>query len=165
MYKERTLDILEHYPEMLLHLKGIGPEKLKKIRESWQEQRHLREIMLFLHKHGIGTARANRIYRFYGDKAIETIRANPYQLADDIRGIGFQSADELAKSLGLDPHSIHRAKAAIRFIMQEVTYKQCHCGFPEGHMLAQAEHVRQERQGGGAVAVPGGRNDHRGHLS
>ncbi len=141
LYKERTFDILENYPEMLLHLKGIGPEKLRKIRESWQEQKHVREIMLFLHQHGIGTARANRIYRTYGDEAIAIIKANPYQLADDIRGIGFQSADELAKSLGLDPHSIHRAKAALRFILQEVTYKQGHCGFPEGMVLAQAEQL------------------------
>lgn len=141
LYKERSLDILENYPEMLLHLKGIGPEKLKKIRESWQEQKHVREIMLFLHQHGIGTARANRIYRTYGDKAIEVIRANPYQLADDVRGIGFQSADEVAKILGIDPNSIHRAKAALRYIMQEVTYKQGHAGFPEGQVLAQAEQL------------------------
>ncbi len=139
LYKERTLDIIENYPEMLLHLRGIGAEKLKKIRESWREQKHVREIMLFLHQYGIGSARANRIYRIYGERAIEIVKANPYQLADDIRGIGFQSADELAKSLGLDPNSPHRARAAVRYVLQEATYKQGHCGYPEDHVLAQAE--------------------------
>ena len=138
LYKERTLDIIENYPEMLLHLRGIGAEKLKKIRESWQEQKHVREIMLFLHQHGIGSARANRIYRKYGDQAIEIIRKNPYQLADDIRGIGFQSADELAKSLGLDPASIHRARAAVRYVLQELTFKQGHAGFPESGVIERA---------------------------
>jgi exodeoxyribonuclease V alpha subunit len=141
LYKERTLDIIENYPEMLLHLKGIGAEKLKKIRESWREQKHVREIMLFLHQHGIGSARANRIYRTYGDQAVQIIKANPYQLADDIRGIGFQSADELAKSLGLDPLSIHRARAAVRYVMQELAYKQGHCGYPEHRVLDQAEQL------------------------
>lgn len=141
LYKERTLEIIEDYPEMLLHLKGIGAEKLKKIRESWQEQKHVREIMLFLHQHGIGSARANRIYRTYGERAIEIVKQNPYQLADDIRGIGFQSADDLARSLGLDPQSIHRAKAAVRYVVQELTYKQGHSGFPETGVLTQAEQL------------------------
>ncbi len=141
LYKERTLDIIENYPEMLLHLRGIGAEKLKKIRESWQEQKYVREILLFLHQHGIGTARAHRIYRQYGDRAIAIIRENPYQLADDIRGIGFQSADNLAKSLGLDPNSLHRARAAVKYVVQEVTFKQGHCGFPEFEVLSQAEQL------------------------
>ena len=141
LYKERALDIIENYPEMLLHLKGIGAEKLKKIRESWREQKHIRQIMLFLHQHGIGSARANRIYRTYGEQAVEIIKANPYQLADDIRGIGFQSADELAKRLGLDANSIHRARAAVRYVLQEMTFKQGHTGYPKQQAIAQAEQL------------------------
>ncbi|MCA9069090.1 MAG: ATP-dependent RecD-like DNA helicase, partial [Planctomycetaceae bacterium] len=80
-------------------------------------------------------------YRTYGERAIEVIKQNPYQLADDIRGIGFQSADDLARSLGLDPQSLHRARAAVRYVLQELTYKQGHCGFPETGVVAEAEQL------------------------
>ena len=141
LYKDKTFDIIENYPEMLLHLRGIGAEKLKKIRASWQEQKHVREIILFLNQHGIGSARANRIYRLYGEQAIEIVRENPYQLADDIRGIGFQTADDLGRSLGLNPQSIHRARAAVRYMMKELSFKQGHVGVPETDVLSQAEQL------------------------
>ena len=129
-YKERTLDIFENYSEMLLHVNGIGAGRLKRIRESWQEQKEVRKIMLFLTEHGITPGRAVRIYRTYGHEAIAKIKENPYQLADDIRGIGFKTADELAATLGIDRNSPYRARAAIHYTLQELA-GDGHCGFPE----------------------------------
>ncbi len=130
LYKERTLDIFEKTPDFLLHIKGIGPERLKRIRQSWQEQKEVRKIMLFLAEHGISSGRAVRIYRTYGQEAIAKIKENPYQLADDIRGIGFKTADELAAKLGIDRNSTFRARAAVRYTLQELA-SQGHVGHPE----------------------------------
>jgi len=129
IYKERTLEILQHHSDLLVHIHGIGPKRLERIRESWRQQREVRQIMLFLHSHGIGSGRAVKIYRAYGQAAIATIEANPYQLADDIRGIGFKTADELATKLGIDPNSPNRARAAVRYCLQELA-QEGHCGYP-----------------------------------
>ena len=130
IYKERTLEIFETAPDFLLHIKGIGQERMKRIRQSWQEQREVRKIMLFLTEHGITSGRAVRIYRTYGQEAIAKIKENPYQLADDIRGIGFKTADELAAKLGIDRNSPYRARAAVQYTLQELA-GQGHCGYPE----------------------------------
>ena len=130
IYKERTLNILDNCPDFLLHIRGIGQKRLKRIRGSWDEQREVRKIMLFFSEYGIGSGRALRIYRTYGQDAIEKIKANPYQLADDVRGIGFKTADELAAKLGIDRHSPHRARAAVRYALMELS-GEGHCGYPE----------------------------------
>ena len=130
VHKERTLEILETAPDFLLHIKGIGPKKLKRICQSWEEQREVRKIMLFLSEHGIGSGRSVRIYRTYHHEAIAKIKENPYQLADDIRGIGFKTADEIAAKMGIDRNSPHRARAAVRYALQELA-SQGHCGYPE----------------------------------
>ena len=137
VYKERTLEIFEQTPDFLLHIKGIGVERVKRIRESWHEQREVRKIMLFLTEHGITAGRAVRIYRTYGHEAIAKIKETPYQLADDIRGIGFKTADELAATLGIDRNSPYRARAAIRYTLQDLA-SQGHCGYPE---LGVVEHA------------------------
>ncbi len=134
LYKDRTLDILDNYPETLAHLRGIGPERARRIRESWQESRQVRKILLFLHAHGIGAARATRIYRTYGEDAIDLIRDNPYRLADDIHGIGFKTADELAEKLGLERNSPHRARAAVRYVLSQFSV-QGHVGCPESEAI------------------------------
>jgi exodeoxyribonuclease V alpha subunit len=130
VHHERTLEVLEKTPDFLLHVKGIGQERLKRIRQSWEEQREVRKLMLFLTEHGITSGRAVRIYRTYGHEAIAKIKANPYQLADDIRGIGFKTADELAAKLGIDRTSPYRARAAVLFSLQELA-GEGHCGFAE----------------------------------
>ena len=130
IYKDRTLEIFDKYPNLLLHIKGIGRERLRRIKQSWQEQKEVRKIMLFLSEHGISSGRAVRIYRTYGQESIAKIKANPYQLADDIRGIGFKTADELAAKLGIDRNSPFRARAAVQYSLQELS-GQGHCGYPE----------------------------------
>jgi exodeoxyribonuclease V alpha subunit len=130
VYKERTLEIFETAPDFLLHVTGIGKERLKRIRQSWEEQREVRKIMLFLTEHGITSGRAVRIYRTYGQESIAKIKENPYRLADDIRGIGFKTADELAAKMGIDRNSPYRARAAVRYTLQELA-GQGHVGYPE----------------------------------
>src|SRR5205823_11244772 len=95
------------------------------------------DIMVFLQAHGIGTARAVRIYKTYGDKAIELVRANPYRLAADIWGVGFQTADVLAQKLGIDPQSTLRAQAALRHVLQELA-ADGHCAFPKAGVMERA---------------------------
>ena len=134
VHRERTLEIFDQAPDLLLHIKGIGQERLKRIRESWEEQKEVRKLMLFLTEHGITSGRAVRIYRTYGHESIAKIKANPYQLADDIRGIGFKTADELAAKLGIDRDSPYRARAAVLFSLQELA-GEGHCGFPESGVV------------------------------
>jgi exodeoxyribonuclease V alpha subunit len=130
VFRERALDVIDESPSFLKEVKGIGPRRLQRIRESWQQQKAVRGIMLFLQSHGVGTARAVRIYKTYGDQAVELVRANPYRLATDIWGIGFKTADELAGRLGVDRASPLRARAALRYVLQELS-GDGHVGFPE----------------------------------
>ena len=117
VFGSRTLEVIDESPVFLKEVKGIGPRRISQIRESWRQQKVVRDIIVFLQSHGIGTARAVRIYKTYGDKAIELVRANPYRLARDIWGVGFQTADELAQSLGIDAQSPLRAQAALRHVL------------------------------------------------
>ncbi len=137
VYQEKTLEVFEQSPESLLHVKGIGKGRLQRIRQSWKEQKEVRKIMLFLTEHGITPGRAVRIYRTYGQESIAKIKENPYQLADDIRGIGFKTADALAATLGIDRNSPYRARAAVQYTLQDLS-GQGHCGYPEPGVVEHA---------------------------
>src|SRR5260370_40944197 len=97
VFGERPLKDIDDSPAFLTEVKGIGPKRIQRIRESWGEQKAVRAIMVFLQSHGVGTARALRIYKTYGDQAIERVKSNPYRLSSDIWGVGFQTAAELAQ--------------------------------------------------------------------
>jgi exodeoxyribonuclease V alpha subunit len=167
VFKERTLQVIEESPSFLSEIKGIGPRRLQRIRASWQEQKAVRNIMVFLQAHGIGTGRAVRIYKTYGEQAVELVRSNPYRLAADVWGFGFQTADELAGRLGIDPASPFRASAAIRYVLQE-RVQEGDVGFPEAAVIETAREmtgipldvltaaVETERQSGEIVREPGG---------
>jgi exodeoxyribonuclease V alpha subunit len=135
VFKERTLEVIDESPSFLKEIKGIGAVRLQRIRESWQEQKAVREIMVFLQSHGIGTSKAVRIYKIYGDQAVELVRANPYRLAADVWGIGFQTADQLALKLGLARNSPQRARAAVRHVLQEFSSTEGHVGYPEAGVI------------------------------
>lgn len=135
-YKEQTLEIIDKAPDFLLNIKGIGAGRLKRIQQSWVEQKEVRKLILFLTEHGITSGRAVRIYRTYGQQAIAKIKENPYQLADDIRGIGFKTADELARKLGIDRNSPYRARAAVLYTLHQLA-SEGHCGFPENGLIDQ----------------------------
>jgi exodeoxyribonuclease V alpha subunit len=142
VFGARTLTVIDESPAFLKEVKGIGPKRIQLIRESWQEQKAVREIMVFLQSHGIGTARAVRIYKTYGDQAVELVRANPYRLATDIWGVGFKTADDLAERIGIDRDSPLRARAALIFVLQERT-QEGHVGYPEEAVVAKTMDLTQ----------------------
>src|SRR5271170_1279433 len=100
-FGEKVFDTIEAEPNRLREVTGIGPMRAKRITDAWAEQKVVREIMVFLHSNGVGTARAVRIYRTYGSDAVQVMTENPYRLARDIRGIGFKTADAIAMRLGI----------------------------------------------------------------
>jgi exodeoxyribonuclease V alpha subunit len=167
VFGERTLAVIDESPTFLKEVKGIGARRIQRIRESWQEQKAVRRIMVFLQSHGVGTARAVRIYKTYGDQAVELVRANPYRLATDIWGVGFKTADELAGRLGVDRHSPLRARAALRYVLQTLS-QEGHVGYPESAVIARTAEltgiplgviesaVEAERADGELVREPGG---------
>lgn len=136
-FGEELFEVIEKTPNSLEQIEGIGPKRKLKIVTAWSDQVAIREIMLFLHSHGLGTSRAVRIYKTYGAEAIEKIRTNPYLLAKDIRGIGFKTADEVANKLGISRDSRYRACAGVEHILLEAT-QQGHCALPNTELLAKA---------------------------
>lgn len=102
--------VIEEQPERLKGLRGIGPKRIQKITSGWADQKVIREIMVFLHSHGVSTSKSVRIYKKYGKDAVKTVKENPYRLAKDIRGIGFKSADTIAQNIGIEPTSPIRAQ-------------------------------------------------------
>ena len=128
-FKENVFTVIENEPESLLKLPGIGTKRVEKITSAWSEQKAIREIMVFLQSHGVGTGRAVRIYKTYGDEAILKVTENPYRLALDIHGIGFKTADLIAGKLGIAPDSLIRAQAGVRHVLQELS-GDGHCAAP-----------------------------------
>ena len=118
-FGEAVFDVIEQTPERLLELDGIGPKRQQRVTSAWAEQKVIREIMVFLQSHGLGTSRAVRIYKTYGDEAIVKVSENPYRLALDIHGIGFKTADTLAQRLGIPADSLIRAQAGVRHTLQQ----------------------------------------------
>ncbi len=116
-FKDKTLYIFENDMDRLLEVPGIARKKLEMISRAWTEHRAIREVMMFLQSHGISTLFAVRIYKEYGDRAIEYVSENPYRLADDFYGIGFFSADKIALSMGVAPDSRKRIMAAVRHVL------------------------------------------------
>src|SRR6476620_11544586 len=136
-FGEAVFDLIEQQPERLREVTGIGPKRATKIIAGWAEQKVIREIMLFLHSHGVGTSRAVRIFKTYGADAVQVITDNPYRLARDIRGIGFKSADQIALRLGIEKTAMIRARAGIGYALAEAM-DEGHCGLPVDELHPQA---------------------------
>jgi len=139
-FREEVLSVIENKPERLIGLPGIGRKRLEMITGAWAEQKAIREIMVFLQSHGIGSARAVRIYKTYGDEAIARVTENPYRLALDIHGVGFKTADDLAMKLGIAPASMIRAQAGVRHILQEIS-NDGHCAAPRDTLVESASRL------------------------
>jgi exodeoxyribonuclease V alpha subunit len=137
-FGEEVLTVIEKSSAQLEEISGIGPERRRRIKEAWKEQRAIREIMVFLHSNGVSTSRAVRIFKTYGEQAIETVRANPYTLAKDISGIGFKTADQIAEKVGIPRESIIRACAGISHCLLEAT-NSGHCALPKEMLLDAAK--------------------------
>ena len=123
-----TLEIIDEHPERLREVPDIGPKRTRKIAQAWEEQRQVKEIMLFLHSHGISTNLAVKIYKTYGDAALSIVQENPYQLARDIYGVGFKTADKIAQDLGLPHDHPSRVEAGIIYALNQMT--------DDGHVYA-----------------------------
>ncbi len=137
MFGDETLNVIEKAPQRLLHVPGIGKKKLEQIVRSYEEHRALKEVMMFLRSHNISTARALRIYRHFGKDTIRALTENPYRLCDEISGIGFKTADDIAQKLGLPSDSPHRMKAALLFLLNEAQ-DDGHCFLPQNVLLNNA---------------------------
>ena len=124
-----VLAVIENRTAELQTVDGIGPKRRERIDAAWREAKQVREIMLFLHSHGVSTSRAVRIFKAYGQQAIEKVRTNPYMLAKDIYGIGFATADQIAQKLGIPRDSLDRARAGVDHVLLEAT-SDGHCALP-----------------------------------
>lgn len=137
IFREKTLDVLENDVEKLLEIEGIGKKKLEQIKNDWNEQKIIKDIMLFFNSHNISSNVAAKIYKLYGKNSIKIVKENPYRLASDVWGIGFKTADQLGKSLGYTTEHPARIKAGILFTLEEaandghvflpieILYKRC----------------------------------------
>ena len=133
-FGEKVFDIIESSPERLNEIAGIGKVRALRITDAWAEQKIVREIMVFLHSHGVGTARAVRIFKTYGADAVQVMSENPYRLARDIRGIGFKTADAIAMKLGIEKTAMVRIRAGISYALSEAM-SDGHCGLPVNELV------------------------------
>ncbi|MFD5399194.1 ATP-dependent RecD-like DNA helicase [Streptomyces sp. NPDC127097] len=137
-----TLDIIERAPGRLVEVPGLGPKRTKLIGAAWEEQKAIKEVMVFLQGVGVSTSIAVRIYKKYGDAAISVTRNEPYRLAADVWGIGFLTADRIAQSVGIPHDSPDRVKAGLQYALSQST-DQGHCFLPEEQLIADAVKLLQ----------------------
>ncbi|MEU9860537.1 ATP-dependent RecD-like DNA helicase [Streptomyces sp. NPDC047971] len=137
-----TLDILEETPARLIEVPGLGPKRTKNITAAWEEQKAIKEVMVFLQGVGVSTSIAVRIYKKYGDASISVVRNQPYRLAADVWGIGFLTADKIAQSVGIPHDSPDRVKAGLQYALSQST-DQGHCFLPEEQLIREAVKLLQ----------------------
>jgi exodeoxyribonuclease V alpha subunit len=133
----KTLDILENDPDRLSEIGGLGKSRVESIKKAWQVQKEIHRIMVFLQGHGISATYAVKIFKTYGRKALAVVKSNPYQLAEDIWGVGFRIADSIALSLGVPANDPRRARAGLLFALDE-SAGEGHCFLPRDRLLDQA---------------------------
>src|SRR5579875_2263119 len=126
-FGEQTLAIIEQQPERLTEVKGISGKDRDQIINAWREQSEIKELHLFLQSHDVSMNLATRIYKQYGQESIKVIRENPYQMAQDVMGIGFRTADEIAVKLGLPRDSSPRLAAGLRYVLTQAANEDGHC--------------------------------------
>jgi exodeoxyribonuclease V alpha subunit len=134
-FKEDTFQVIEESPQRLFEIPGIGMDRAGRITKAWQEQKQVKEIMVFLHGHGVSTNLAVKIYKTYGDGSLEIVQQDPYQLERDIYGVGFKTADRIARALGLPVDHPSRIEAGIVFALNEM--------INEGHVYVPREMLAQ----------------------
>ncbi|MEV6775651.1 SF1B family DNA helicase RecD2 [Streptomyces syringium] len=137
-----TLEIIEEDPKRLIEVPGLGPKRTQSIGAAWEEQKAIKEVMVFLQGVGVSTSIAVRIYKKYGDASISVVRNQPYRLAADVWGIGFLTADRIAQSVGIPHDSPERVKAGLQYALSQST-DQGHCYLPEERLIADAVKLLQ----------------------
>jgi len=129
-----TLEVIEGEPERLLEVDGIGPIRSERITRAWEEQKEIRQVMIFLQGCGVNTCYAVKIYKRYSNQAIVVVKENPYRLATEISGIGFKTADRIAQNMGIDPHSRIRAEAGLLYSLSQLV-DEGHVCYPQDQLL------------------------------
>ncbi|GAA3176149.1 MULTISPECIES: ATP-dependent RecD-like DNA helicase [Streptomyces] len=137
-----TLDVIEEDPARLIEVPGLGPKRMKKIAAAWEEQKAIKEVMIFLQGVGVSTSLAVRIYKKYADDAVAVVREQPYRLAADVWGIGFLTADRIAQAVGIPHDSPERVRAGIQHALSQ-SADQGHCFLPEEQLLADSVKLLQ----------------------
>ncbi|MFE6688066.1 ATP-dependent RecD-like DNA helicase [Streptomyces sp. NPDC057743] len=137
-----TLDVIEADPGRLIEVPGLGPKRTKLIGAAWEEQKAIKEVMVFLQGVGVSTSIAVRIYKKYGDASISVVKNQPYRLAADVWGIGFLTADKIAQSVGIPHDSPDRVKSGLQYALSQST-DQGHCFLPEEQLIADAVKLLQ----------------------
>lgn len=132
-----TLDVIENHIERLSEVQGIAKKRIKLIQTTWEQQKAIKEVMVFLQGHGVSTTYAVKIYKQYGDSSIDRVKYNPYQLATDIYGIGFITADKIARNLGVAPDSEFRYRAGMTHVLSKAS-EDGHCYLPQPELTEQA---------------------------
>ncbi len=127
-FGEKTIEIIDKHPERLREVADIGPKRSERILAAWEDQKQVRQVMLFLHSHGVSTNLATKIHKQYGNRSLEIVQRDPYQLARDMYGVGFKTADRIAQSLGLPADHPTRLEAGLIYTLNEFT--------GEGHVYA-----------------------------
>jgi exodeoxyribonuclease V alpha subunit len=136
-YGVDTLDVIEHEPRRLLDVLGIGPTRVARIEHAWAEQKQIREIMIFLQGHNVRASWAVKIWKAFGDQSVQVVQEDPYRLAREIRGIGFKTADQIARNMGLPPDSPRRVAAGVAYALGEKA-DEGHVYMPQGELVATA---------------------------
>ena len=142
-FGEQTLAIIEQQPERLSEVKGISAKDREQIEKSWAEQSEIKELHLFLQSHDVSMNLATRIYKQFGQESIKVVRENPYKLAQDIHGIGFRTADEIAVKLGLPRDSIPRIATGLKYVLAQAANDDGHCYLPENELVYRASELLQ----------------------
>lgn len=137
-----TLEIIESAPERLVEVPGLGPKRTKLIAVAWEEQKIIKEVMIFLQGVGVSTSIAVRIFKQYGEASISVVRGRPYQLADDVWGIGFKTADTIAQAVGIPHDSPERVKAGLRYTLSQAA-DDGHCYLPAPNLVGDAVKILQ----------------------
>ena len=135
-----TLEAIEHQPARLLEVPGVGPKRTTMVTQAWEEQRQIKEVMLFLQSHEVSTTLAVKIYKTYGDDALMMVSKTPYRLAYDVYGIGFLTADRIARNLGIAPDSPQRIQAGISYVLSQLA-DEGHVYVPQGELLAKSAEI------------------------
>jgi exodeoxyribonuclease V alpha subunit len=136
-FGEATLEVIEQAPGRLVEVPGLGPKRTGMITAAWEEQKAIKEVMVFLQGVGVSTSLAVRIYKTYRDNAIDVVRREPYRLAGEVWGIGFKTADTIAQRLGIPHDSPQRVKAGLQFALSEAS-EDGHCYLPEAELVTKA---------------------------
>lgn len=140
-----TLDVIEESPDALIRVEGIGRVRVERIKKSWQEQREIKNIMVFLQSHGVSTAHATKIFKAYGSGSIQVVQENPYRLADDIWGIGFRTADTIAEKLGIEKGRFIRLRSGILYTLNKLS-ESGHCYALREQLIETAEKLLEVEQ-------------------